>query len=73
MKRNHSAPTMKINARNFSDLTVKKSCASLEQPVFDFTDTMNLQGELYFLLCFALNSEPNMELALRTVKYFLGL
>lgn len=40
----------------------QKSCASLEQHVSDFIDTVNLHGGLYFPLCFALgNSEPYIE------------
>lgn len=40
----------------------QKSCASLEQHVSDFIETVNLHGGLYFSLCFALgNSEPYIE------------
>lgn len=68
----NSVPTMKTSERKFSDLTVKKSCASLEQHVLDFSDTMNLKVDLYFLLYFALgNSEPNMEPTLSNCEDFL--
>ena len=48
--------------RCLSDLIVKRSDASLEQPVLDITHTVNLAAELCFLLCFTLgHPEPNME------------